>query len=134
MIRSYSELITIETFNDRFEYLKLGGGVGRATFGADRRYNQRFYASSEWKDIRREVTVRDNGCDLAVDGFPAIDVLIHHMNPISLDDLVYDPEITLNPEYLITTTHRTHNGIHYGVDLGVPEVTLERSPGDTTLW
>lgn len=134
-IRSYSELCYLDTFEDRFEYLKLGGGVGRATFGFDRHINQRFYTSREWQDARRQVTIRDNGCDLGVIGYEIhVGPLIHHMNPMNVDDIIHRESWILDPEFLITTTHDTHNAIHYGTDVVYPKVVLERSPRDTKLW
>lgn len=133
--RSYSGLLQYETFDDRFEYLTLGGVVGRSTFGFDRWINQRFYTSYEWKRIRNEVISRDNGCDLAVPGYEIwAEPLIHHMNPMSADDIVHGEEWILDPDFLITTTQKTHNAIHYGRKSDMPRVVLERSPGDTNLW
>jgi hypothetical protein len=135
MIRTYYELRRLPTFQERFEYLKLGGTVGRATFGFDRYLNQRFYTSREWKQARDRVITRDNGCDLGIDGYEIhVDLLVHHINPMSVDDIVSGEEWLIDPQYLITTTQRTHNAIHYGNNLQVPEVVLERKPGDTTLW
>lgn len=133
--RTYSELIRHTTFEDRFEYLKLGGGVGRSTFGFDRYLNQQFYQSHEWKTVRRHVIVRDGGCDLAVEGYEIhTGLLIHHINPMVPDDIIHGAEWILDPEFLITTTHETHNAIHYGDrNLLVPPVR-ERRPGDTKLW
>lgn len=134
-IRCYSELRRFGTFSDRFEYLKLGGSVGRPTFGSERYINQRFYTSFEWKSVRDTVIVRDNGCDLGIDGHEIHEeILIHHVNPMCVDDIVNGEEWILDPEYLITTTVRTHNAIHYGHILQVPEVVMERKPGDTKLW
>lgn len=134
-IRTYSELRQIQIFDDRFEYLKLGGGVGRSTFGFDRYLNQKFYKSREWKDIRHFVIARDNGCDLGIPGYEIhVDLCIHHMNPIGIDDIANKIDDVLNPEYLITTTHYTHNAIHYGVEKLTPKVVTKRSPGDTKLW
>lgn len=133
--RSYSGLLQYETFDDRFEYLTLGGVVGRSTFGFDRWINQRFYTSYEWKRVRNEVISRDNGCDLAVPGYEIwAEPLIHHMNPMSADDIVHGEEWILDPDFLITTTQKTHNAIHYGRKSDMPRVVLERSPGDTNLW
>ena len=134
--RTYSELRQLETFADRFEYLKLGGSVGRPTFGFDRYLNQRFYTSSEWKKVREHVIARDLGLDLGIEGHDIHDkIIIHHMNPMVPDDIVHEDMSILDPEFLITTCHRTHNAIHYGSDVNLipPEVT-ERSLGDTKLW
>lgn len=135
IVKRYSELERLHTFDDRFEYLKLGGGVGRSTFGFDRHVNQRFYKSREWANVRNYVIVRDNGCDLGVPGEEIYtEPLIHHMNPMTVDDIVGGSEWILDPQYLITTCHRTHNAIHYGVEDPYPAVVTERSPGDTQLW
>lgn len=134
-IRSYSELISLPTYEDRFEYLKIGGFVGRETFGAERYLNQTFYRSAEWKRIRHQVIARDLGCDLAVEGFDVHDrIIIHHMNPITPEDIHSHNMDILNPEYLISTAHRTHNAIHYGDILSLPSRLIERKPGDTKLW
>lgn len=134
-IKTYSELITFNTFEDRFNYLKLNGGVGRSTFGFDRYINQQFYRSSEWKRIRNFVILRDNGCDLGIFGYEIhSDILIHHMNPMDAKDILHTEEWILDPNYLITTTHRTHNAIHYGKESVYPKVVTERTPGDTKLW
>lgn len=135
MLRKYSDLQGLQTFEERFEYLKLGGTVGRSTFGFDRYLNQRFYKSFEWKRARDIVIVRDNGCDLGViDHEIYADMLIHHINPMSVDDIIHGEEWLIDPEYLITTTQGTHNAIHYGTDLHFPAVVVERKPGDTKLW
>lgn len=133
--RSYSELSTFSTFDERFEYLKLGGGVGHETFGFDRHINQRFYSSREWQDVRSFVIVRDEGCDLGVLGYEIFTgLLIHHINPMGVDDILHQEEWILDPEYLITTTHNTHNAIHYGTTNLLPKVVTERTPRDTRLW
>lgn len=135
MIRCYSELSTIDSFDSRFEYLKLGGNVGRATFGHDRYINQQFYISREWQDLRNFVIVRDEGCDLGVPGYEIhMNILIHHMNPITVDDIVNREAAALDPEFLITTTHRTHNDIHFGASSRGPRIVAARSPNDTKLW
>lgn len=135
MIRTYSELRRRETLEDRFNYLKLHGQVGDATFGFDRFLNQRFYASHEWKQVRHHVIVRDNGCDLGVDGYEIHDrIYIHHMNPMTVSDLVEFNREILDPEYLIAVTHTTHNAIHYGDANLLPRLPVERRPGDTKLW
>lgn len=137
-IRCYSELQSLSTFKERYEYLKLDGVVGGLTFGSDRYLNQVFYRSPVWRSIRREVIIRDNGCDLGIDGYDIRDkILIHHMNPIMLDDLIGRNEDILDPEFLICTSFNTHNAIHYGadqnniIDYGTPVI---RKPGDTRLW
>lgn len=134
-IRSYSELRTWDTFDDRFDYLKLGGTVGHSTFGFDRYVNQQFYASLEWKRVRSFVIVRDNGCDLGVPGYEIQrELLVHHINPMVVADLHNEEDWIINPEYLITTTHTTHNAIHYGDKSLLPKTVLERLPNDTKLW
>lgn len=134
-IRSYSELIHLQTFDERFEYLKIGGGVGRATFAFDRHINQKFYMSREWQDVRQHVILRDEGCDLGVIGYEIhLGPLIHHMNPMNIDDIVHKESWILDPDYLITTTHATHNAIHYGGSVSYPKVVTQRTPNDTKLW
>lgn len=134
-IRSYSELRRIHTFEERFEYLSLGGEVGATTFGFDRWINQRFYRSREWRMIRDEVIVRDHGCDLGIVGHDLhTDLLVHHMNPMTSEDIENRDGWILDSEYLITTSHRTHNAIHYGDRSLLPQPLVERRPGDTNLW
>lgn len=135
MIRNYSELITLRTFKERFEYLKLDGIVGEETFGFDRYMNQIFYKSNEWASVRREVIIRDNGCDLGVDGYEIHGkILIHHMNPINLSDIIHKTDELLNPDYLITTVLSTHNAIHYGDASLLPALPIERRANDTCPW
>ena len=135
MIRRYSELRHIPTFEERFEYLKLNGSVGRETFGFDRYINQRFYTSKEWRDIRHYVIARDLGLDLGAEGYEINSrILIHHMNPIVVDDILHKNDDILDPEFLITTCHNTHNAIHYGDSSLLPKSLVERSRGDTKLW
>lgn len=133
--RRYSELRRLNTFEDRFKYLSLQGQVGESTFGFDRYLNQLFYRSREWKNVRHEVIVRDGGCDLGIAGYDIHGrVLIHHMNPISEEAIIQgDPDL-LDPQYLITTTHQTHNAIHYGDERLLPRPFVPRRPGDTKLW
>ena len=134
-IRSYRELRRLGTFIDRFEYLSLKGNVGESTFGFDRWINQRFYRSYEWKRVRNYVIVRDNGCDLGIEGHEIhTDLLVHHMNPVSLDDIRHGEEWILDPNYLITTSLATHNAIHYGDEKLLPKGPIVRQPGDTKLW
>lgn len=134
MNKSYSELMKLETYEERFEYLKLSGAVGRETFGFDRYLNQAFYTSPEWKKARDTVIVRDNGCDLGVEGYEIRQKpIIHHMNPITKEQVENRDPIIFDPENLITCTHRTHNAIHYGDSSQLP-ITKERRPGDTKLW
>lgn len=135
MIRRYSELRHIPTFEERFDYLKLNGSVGRETFGFDRYINQRFYTSKEWRDIRHYVITRDLGLDLGAEGYEINSrILIHHMNPIVVDDILHKNDDILDPEFLITTCHNTHNAIHYGDSSLLPKPLVERSRGDTRLW
>lgn len=135
MIRTYSELRRLHTFEERYHYLSLRGVVGQSTFGFDRHMNQKFYTSREWKHIREQVIVRDNGCDLGVDGYEIHSKLyIHHMNPMVVADIVHGNDDILDPEFLITTTHRTHNAIHYGDERLLPRPLAVRRPGDTKLW
>lgn len=135
MIRAYSQLIKFKTFEERFQYLKLDGAVGRATFGFDRYLNQQLYRSHEWKKVRDEVIVRDNGCDLAMEGFDIYGrVYVHHMNPILINDIRERSKFLLNPEYLICVSFDTHNAIHYGDESLLPREPVERAPNDTTLW
>jgi len=134
-VRTYSDLTRLGSFEERFEYLKLGGSVGRETFGYDRYINQRFYRSWEWKNVRDQVIIRDHGCDLGVLGHEINGaLLIHHVNPMISDDIVHGEEWILNPEYLVTTTHNTHNAIHYGDFSLIPKPFVPRTPGDTKLW
>lgn len=134
--RTYSELIEIPTFEERYKYLKLSGVIGEETFGFDRYLNQIFYHSSEWKKIRNEVILRDNGCDLAFEGYDIFGkVLIHHMNPITLKDIAQRNLDILNPEYLICVSLDTHNAIHYGDDSKIITVVPTiRTANDTCPW
>jgi hypothetical protein len=135
-IRTYSELSKLDTFADRFKYLAVRSSVGMSTFGFERYLNQRFYTSSEWRKLRSHVIVRDNACDLGVLGHDIFEkVIIHHMNPMAVDDIVHSNDSILDPEYLITTTLRTHNAIHYGDDSILKDKSfVDRKPGDTKLW
>lgn len=134
-IRRYSELIQIPTFEERFEYLRLDGQVGVDTFGSDRYLNQIFYKSPEWKKIRDEIIIRDQCCDLAMPGYDIYGpVLIHHLNPITKEDILSRTDLLLNPEYLVCTIQSTHNAIHYGdVNLLITN-PIERKPNDTCPW
>ena len=134
-IRTYSELITFPTFEERYQYLRLNGSVGRETFGFDRYMNQFFYRSPEWKKVRNEVIARDNGCDLGVEGREIFGrVLIHHMNPISPEDIRDRSDLLLNPEFLITTVHNTHQAIHYGDESLLILSPIQRARHDTCPW
>lgn len=135
MIRTYSELITLPTFLDRFEYLRLNGKVGEETFGYYRYLNQVFYRSAEWKKIRNLVIVRDNGCDLGLSGYDIHGkVYIHHMNPITADDIRNRSEFLLNPDYLICVSHMTHEAITYGDKSLLLLEPIERTKNDTCPW
>lgn len=135
MIRTYSDLCNYHTFEDRYDYLKIGGSVGASTFGFDRYINQSFYCSKEWKNVREFVIVRDNGCDLGILGYEIhVSLLVHHINPISADDIIHSEEIVLNPDFLITTTMQTHNAIHYGNKSLLQKPYVSRSKNDTKLW
>lgn len=134
-IKTYSELIMIPTFEERFEYLKIGGRIGEQTFGSDRYYNQRFYRSAEWKRVRNEIILRDNGCDLGCPDRPIPGkIIIHHLNPIIIDDIDLGSEYLLNPDYLICVSHNTHNALHYGDKSLLPKDPVERRPYDTCPW
>lgn len=134
-IRTYSELVKLHTFEERFRYLQLHGAVGVDTFGFDRVFNQMFYTSREWNRVRDIVIARDNGCDLGIEGREIYGrILIHHLNPISLEDIENATEYLLNPEYLITTTHNTHNAIHYGDESKLFTGPIERKKNDTCPW
>lgn len=131
----YDELVKRDTLLGRFRYAVLQGEIGVATFGTDRYLNQKFYMSQEWKRIRDIVIVRDEGCDLGVPGFEIHDrLLVHHMNPITAQDLKVFNEDILNPDYLISVSVGTHNAIHFGDENQLPQGMVERRPGDTTLW
>lgn len=135
MLKSYRELRRHETFEERFRYLSLRGHVGEATFGYDRWLNQQFYRSREWKRVRNDVIVRDNGCDLGIDGYEIHGaLLVHHMNPLTPDEIVHGEESLLDPNFLITTTHDTHNAIHYGDERLLKKPFVPRRAGDTKLW
>lgn len=135
MIRTYSELITIPTFEERFEYLRLRGQVGKDTFGFDAIFRQMFLKSKEWRDFRTHIIVRDNACDLGVDGREIYGkIIIHHLNPINLDDIWNNTEFLMNPEYVICTSHLTHNAIHYGDSNLLAKNPIVRTPNDTCPW
>lgn len=135
MLRTYSELISFPTFKERFKYLQLSGSVGVDTFGYDRYLNQLFYRSREWRQLRDELIVRDNGCDLAMDGYDIYGrIIIHHINPITKDDILNRTEYLMNPEFLICTTHNTHNAIHYGDESLLITEPIERTKNDTCPW
>lgn len=135
IIRTYSELITLPTFEERYRYLRLGGRVGRDTFGFDRYLNQMFYKSDEWMSLRNDIIIRDNGCDLGIPGREIEGrILIHHMNPITVRDILERSEFLLNPEYLICTVKNTHDAIHYGDENSLILIPRERTKNDTCPW
>lgn len=134
-IRTYSEMIALPTFEERYRYLRLGGRVGEDTFGFDRWINQIFYKDPEWRAIRDEVIVRDNGCDLAIPGREINGIiLVHHMNPINKQDILERSKFLLDPEYLICTVKRTHDAIHYGDESLLLKLPIERTKNDTCPW
>lgn len=135
IIKTYSELITIPTYEERFEYLKIGGSVGKATFGYDRYLNQILYHSDKWKKFRNKIIIRDNGCDLACEGFDIRSrALIHHIDPITVEDVLNQHPKVFDPENVITTVLRTHNAIHYGDASLLVIAPIERKPNDTCPW
>ena len=134
-IKTYSELIQIPTFEERYEYLRIGGRVGEETFGFDRYLNQVFYKSDEWLSIRDFVIIRDNGCDLAMEDRPIHGrIIVHHMNPISKEDILHNSKYLLDPEYLICTIKNTHDAIHYGDKNLLVTLPIERYKNDTCPW
>ena len=134
-IRTYVELCQLETFEERYHYLKLQGTIGAGTFGFDRLINQWFYKSQEWQWVRNHVIIRDNGCDLGVPGYEIHSgLLVHHMNPMTVKDLKQGEDWIIDPNFLITTSLQTHNAIHYGDESLLPRGPVERKMGDTTLW
>ena len=136
MIKTYSELIKLPTFNERYEYLRIRQAVGEATFGKYRYLNQNFYRSSEWKMFKSQIIVRDNGCDLACPGLEIIgeQAYIHHINPITIEDILEQNPCILDPENVITTTFSTHQAIHYNAALASDSMPIERTPNDTCPW
>ena len=125
----------LETFDERYFYLRLRGTLGEETFGFDRWINQRFYKSQEWKLVRNHILIRDNGCDLGVSGYEIhANPMVHHMNPVNVDDILHAEEWLLDPNFLITTSITTHNAIHYGDESLLPRAPVERKAGDTKLW
>lgn len=134
-IRTYSELITIPTFEERYKYLRLGGRVGEETFGFDRYLNQIFYKDPEWLSARDRVILRDNGCDLGVEGREIHNrIIVHHMNPVTKEQILNRDSDLFNPEYLICTVKRTHDAIHYGDDSLLYKDPVERTKNDTCPW
>lgn len=134
-IKTYSELIRLPTFEERFEYLKLKGSVGKDTFSHDRYLNQVFYTSQEWRRLRDKIIIRDNGCDLGIEGREiGGKIYIHHLNPLAVNDILAHSEYLVNPEYLICTSFETHNAIHYGDINLLPRNPIERKRNDTCPW
>jgi hypothetical protein len=135
MIRTYSELIRLPTFEERYNYLRLDGELGATTFGFDRYLNQVFYTSKEWRRVRHEIIIRDNACDLGIEGRDIYNFIrVHHMNPITVEDFENGNPDILNPEFLICSSLNTHNAIHYGDMKNLDRLPQERRKGDTTLW
>ena len=135
MIKTYKELITYPSFEERFHYLKIGGIIGEETFGFDRYLNQSFYKSKEWRSVRDRVIARDLGCDLGINGREIFGkILIHHINPITAKDIANKTDLLLDPNYLICCSKRTHDAIHYGDESILFTGFVERKPGDTCLW
>lgn len=135
MIRTYTEMMSFDSFDDRFDYLNLSGQVGRDTFGYDRYLNQAFYKSAEWKRLRNEIILRDNGCDLAHPDYQIVGrIYIHHLNPVTKTDVLDRSDLLLNPEYLVCVSYDTHQAIHYGdKNLLQPDLII-RQPNDTCPW
>lgn len=134
-IKTYSEMISFSSWDERFNYLKLDGAVGHDTFGSERFLNQVFYSSKEWASIRNQIIIRDLGCDLGITGFDIFGkILIHHMNPITVSDIVNRSKYLLDPEYLVCVSHDTHNAIHFGTDKSVSNIFVERYPNDMCPW
>lgn len=135
MIKTYSELIAFPTYEERFRYLQLKGAVGKDTFGYDRYLNQILYNSQEWKRFRDKIIIRDNGCDLACEGYDIHGrILVHHINPIRVDDVVNRNLIVFDPENVVCVTHNTHNAIHYGDESLLILAPVERTKNDTCPW
>ena len=135
VIRTYTELTKLPTYEERFAYLRLDGTVCDETFGNDRYLNQILYKSPRWRKVRREVIIRDNGCDLGIEDYEIRGrIIVHHMDPITLDDIIHERDSVLNPEYLICTAHNTHNAIHYGDESLLVTAPIERSKNDTCPW
>lgn len=136
IIRTYTQLKKLPTFEERFRYLKLAGAVGQDTFGRDRLINQYLYQRNQkWKRVRNEVIIRDNGCDLGIEGLEIFDkIIVHHMNPLTLADIENESEFVFDPEFLICTCHSTHNAIHYGDERMLMNEPIERTRNDTCPW
>lgn len=135
LVRRYSELRRLNSFKERYEYLRLAGIIGESTFGFDRYLNQLLYTSAKWKKVRNEIIIRDNGCDLGVPGYDLkTKIIVHHMNPLTIKEVEEVSDDIFNPEYLICVSQRTHNAIHYGDASLLPHLPVERRPNDTCPW
>lgn len=135
LIRTYSELVRLPTFEERFRYLRLSGLIGESTFGFDRYLNQALYTSQEWRRMRREIVMRDNGCDMAMPDYEIGEkIIVHHMNPLTIKDVEDRNDDIFNPEYLVCVSHNTHNAIHYGDEELLPKLPVERKPNDMCPW
>lgn len=135
IIRSFRELRKLKTFEDRYRYLRLNGIVGEETFGFDRYLNQILYNSKRWRSTRDNIIIRDNGCDLGIDEYEIQGrIIIHHMNPITIEDVEMERDIVYDPNFLISTSHNTHNAIHYGDESLLPKLPIERKLNDTCPW
>jgi hypothetical protein len=135
MPKNYTELSRLVTFEERYAYVRVSSSIGIATFGFDRWINQAFYTSREWRHVRQVVIARDRGCDLGVEDYPLFDrIAIHHLNPITVSEVTSGDPVILDPEYLISVSHETHNAIHFGKDCPVKPTVVVRRPGDTKLW
>ena len=133
--KTYRELTRLKTIEERFEYLQLKGFVGESTFGFDRYLNQMLYRSRQWKTLRDEIIIRDDGCDLGVPGYEIYGIIVvHHMNPLTVEDIEHGSDRVFDPNELICVSHNTHMAIHYGDERLLPKPLIERRPGDTTLW
>lgn len=134
-IRTYSELVQLQTFEERYDYLRLRGVVGVQTFGHERHLNQSFYRSREWRQTRDIIIARDDGMDLGIPGYEIHDrIIVHHINPMMPEEIINGVPSIMHPEFLISTTQRTHNAIHYGDSSLLRKPFVERRPGDTKLW
>ena len=135
MIKTYSELCTLTSFEDRYEYLRIFGSVGKITFGYERYINQILYTSGPWRSLRNQIIIRDNACDLGIVGRDILSgIIVHHITPITIDDIECGNDLVYDPENLICTSLATHNAIHYGNASVLPAIPIDRKKGDTTLW
>lgn len=135
-IKCYSKLVQIPSYIERYNYLRLGGKAGEITFGNERYLNQILYKSPEWKSFRRSIIIRDNGCDMGLDGFTITGkIILHHLNPITVEDIYERRDCVFDPENVVCVSHRTHNAIHYGdIELLTIDEIVERRPNDTAPW